>query len=184
MYHTFYLGQINLILLALILIDIWRVARGRPAGIGVGIAAAIKLTPLIFIALFLLGRRAKAAVIATATFVACGLIGFLVAPNASSLYWRHLFYDTNRVGGAYISNQSPYSAAVRIAGGTAQIGSWYLVISLLLGAAGLIAAAVFARHDDWLSAAPMTATTGLLVPAISWTHHWVWVFPAPVILVK
>jgi hypothetical protein len=184
MYHTFYLGQINLILLALILIDISRAARGRPAGIGVGIAAAIKLTPLIFIALFLLGRRVKDAVIAAATFVACGLIGYLVAPKASSLYWHHLFNDTARVGGAYISNQSPYSAALRIAGGIAQAGRWYLLVSLLLGAAGLIAAAVLARHDDWLGAATMTGTTGLLVSPISWTHHWVWILPALVILVQ
>ena len=47
-YETLFLGQINLILLALILTDIWCVSRGRDAGIGVGIAAAIKLTPAVF----------------------------------------------------------------------------------------------------------------------------------------
>src|SRR5437660_467774 len=47
MYHTLYLGQINLILMALVLGDVWLIARGRNAGAGVGIAAAIKLTPAI-----------------------------------------------------------------------------------------------------------------------------------------
>lgn len=184
MYHTLYLGQINLILLALILIDVSRAARGRAAGIGVGIAAAVKLTPLIFIALFLVSRRIKSAVIATATFAACGLIGYLVAPKASSLYWRHLFYDTKRVGAPYISNQSPYAMAIRIAGGVAQVGRWYLVIPLVLGAAGLIVAAILARHDDWLGAATTAGVTGLLVSPISWTHHWVWILPALVVLVQ
>ena len=86
-YQTLFLGQINLILLALILTDVWRVSRGRDAGIGVGIAAAIKLTPAIFIVFFLLARRTKAAVIAAGTFIVCGLIGFGVAPRASTLYW-------------------------------------------------------------------------------------------------
>jgi len=126
-YQTLYLGQINLILLALILTDVWRVSRGSrgvTVGTGVGIAAAIKLTPAIFIVFFLLAGRAKAALVAAGTFVACGLAGFLIAPGASKLYWRHLFFDTHRVGAPYISNQSPYAAAIRIAGGQAHVGAW------------------------------------------------------------
>ena len=63
-YHTLLQGQINLILLALVLADVWRVSRNRPAGIGVGIAAAIKLTPAIFVLLFLLAKRPRAALTA------------------------------------------------------------------------------------------------------------------------
>ncbi len=184
MYHTLFLGQINLVLMALILVDVWRAARGRPAGFGVGVAAAIKLIPLIFIALFFLTGRIKAGVISLATFVACGLIGYLVAPGDSRLYWGHLFFDTRRLGAAYISNQSAYAAAVRIAGGTAQVGHWFLVIPLLLGSAGLAIAAVLARKQDWLGAVTVTGTTSLLVSPIAWTHHWVWILPALVILMQ
>jgi Glycosyltransferase family 87 len=197
-YETLFLGQINLILLALVMTDIWRVSRGRDAGIGVGIAAAIKLTPAIFIVLFLLARRTKAAFIGAGTFLCCGLIGLLVAPRASKMYWEHLFYDTRRVGAPYISNQSPYAAAIRIAGGAAHVGDWYVVIPLALGAIGLAAATVLARgdapprpprgamarHDDWLGAAAVTGTAGLLVSPISWAHHWVWILPALVVLVR
>lgn len=183
-YETLFLGQINLILLALILTDIWRVAQGRDAGIGVGIAAAIKLTPGIFILFFLLAGRIKAAVIAAGTFVVCGLIGFAVAPRASKLYWEHLFYDTKRVGAPYISNQSPYAAAIRIAQGAAHIGSWWAVIPIAFAAIGLATATILVRHDDWLGATAVTGTTGLLVSPISWAHHWVWVLPALVWLVR
>jgi hypothetical protein len=183
MYHTLYLGQINFILLAMILIDVWRAARGRPAGIGVGLAAAVKLTPLIFIPFFLLARRWKDAAVATATFLACELIGYVIAPESSGFYWRHLFYNTGRVGAPYISNQSPYALVLRLAGPSAHIGRWYLVIPAVLGIVGLVVAAVLARHDDWLGGATVAGTTALLVSPISWTHHWVWILPALVILV-
>lgn len=183
-YQTLFLGQINLLLLALILTDIWRVANGRDAGLGVGVAAAIKLTPAIFIVFFLLAGKTKAAVIAAGTFLGCALIGLIVAPGASRQYWEHLFYDTSRVGAPYISNQSPYAAAIRIAGGAAHIGAWYAIIPLALGAVGLAAAAILARRGDWLTAAAVTGSAGLLVSPISWAHHWVWILPALIVLIR
>jgi hypothetical protein len=187
-YQTLFLGQINLILLALILTDVWHVSRGRDTGrwvgIGVGIAAAIKLTPAIFIVFFLLAGRTRAALVAAGTFAGCGLIGFLVAPSASARYWVHLFYDTKRVGAPYISNQSPYGAAIRLAEGASHIGHWWLVVPLVFGAAGLAVAVVLARRGDWLGAATVTGTAGLLVSPISWAHHWVWILPALVLLVR
>jgi hypothetical protein len=30
----------------------------------------------------------------------------------------------------------------------------------------------------------LTGTTGLLVSPISWTHHWVWILPALVVLLR
>ncbi len=185
MYQTLFLGQIDLILLALILTDVWRVSHGscrRGAGIGVGIAAAIKLTPAIFIVFFLLARRTKAALIAGGTFIGCGLIGFLIAPRPSKLYWERLFFDTKRVGAPYISNQSPYGAAIRIAGGQAHIGAWWVIIPLAFAVIGLAAATILARNRDWLGATAATGTTGLLVSPISWAHHWVWILPALVLL--
>src|SRR5580658_4666978 len=183
-YQTLFLGQINLILLALILTDVWRVSRGRNAGLGVGIAAAIKLTPAIFIVFFLLARRTKSALLAAGAFIGCGLIGFIIAPGASKLYWEHLFYDTKRVGAPYISNQSPYAAAIRIAGSASHIGPWWVVIPLALGVTGLAAAVLLARRGDWLSATAVTGTAGLMISPISWAHHWVWILPALVVLVR
>jgi len=186
-YETLFLGQINLILLAFILTDIWRASRSRDTGfsvgIGIGVAAAIKLTPAIFIVFLLLARRTRAAFVAAGTFVVCGLIGFGVAPRASKLYWEHLFFDTSRVGAPYISNQSPYGSAIRLAEGATHIGHWWVLIPVGFAVIGLAAATVFARHQDWLGAAAVTGTTGLLVSPISWAHHWVWVLPALVWLV-
>jgi alpha-1,2-mannosyltransferase len=186
-WETLFLGQINLILLALILTDIWLVSRGSAGlavGAGVGLAAAIKLTPAIFIVFFLLAGRTRAAAVAAGTFVLCGLAGFGVAPHASTLYWEHLSHDTRRVGAPYISNQSPYAAAIRIAGGQGHIGWWWIAVSLAFAVIGLAAATVLARRGDWLAAATVAGTTGLLVSPISWAHHWVWVLPALVLLLR
>jgi hypothetical protein len=186
-WETLFLGQINLILLALILTDIWLVSRGSSrlaVGVGVGIAAAIKLTPAIFIVFFLLARRPKAAFVAAGAFIVCGLTGFLVAPRASTRYWEHLSHDTRRVGAPYISNQSPYGTAIRIAEGQGHVGAWWIIVPLVFAVIGLTAAAILARRQDWLGATAVTGTTGLLVSPISWAHHWVWILPALVLLVR
>ncbi len=184
MYHTLYLGQVNIFLFALVLIDMWRVSQGRTAGLGVGLATAIKLTPGIFVLLFLLTRRWKDALVSAITFVVCGVIGYLVDPAASRLYWTKLFYDTKRVSVPYISNQSVYAAVVRILGGIGHVGLWPDLVSIVLGAAGLALAVTLARRQDWLGATAVTGVTGLLVSPVSWTHHWVWVLPALVVLLR
>lgn len=183
-YHTLFNGQINLILLAVVLVDVWWVSQGRRGGVGVGIAAAIKLTPGIFILLFLLTRRTKAAVTAAVTFGVCGLIGYLVAPGASRLYWTRYFYDTKRVDAPYIGNQSIYGAALRIFHGPAHVGDWYLPLTILVAVVGLATATVFARRGDWLRAVAVTGVTGLLISPVSWTHHWVYVVPALIALAR
>jgi hypothetical protein len=183
-YHTLFSGQINTILLAFVLADVWRVAQGRRAGIGVGIAAAIKLTPAIFVLLFLLTKRTKAAVTGMVTFAVCTLIGYLVAPAGSRLYWTRFFYDTKRVDAPYIGNQSLYGTGVRLLGGESHASGWFVLLPLVVGIAGIATATVFARRGEWLTAAAVTGVTSLLVSPVSWTHHWVWVMPALIVLAR
>ncbi|MEV5824866.1 glycosyltransferase 87 family protein [Spirillospora sp. NPDC052242] len=184
MWHSLYQGQVNLFLLALIMFDMKRVANNKSAGVGIGIATAMKLTPGIFILFLLVTRRTKSAAIAAATFGACALAAWAAAPAASRVYWLHTFFDTSRVGAPYISNQSPYGAAVRILGGAEHVDGWYTFVPPLLAVAGLALAAARARRGDHLAAIAVTGTTGLLVSPISWAHHWVWIVPALAVLVR
>ncbi|EXG80787.1 glycosyltransferase 87 family protein [Cryptosporangium arvum] len=178
-WHSLFLGQINLLLLALVAIDFRRVAAGKPAGIGIGIAAAVKLTPGIFVVLLLAAGRVRAAVVAGVTFGAATLGAWIVAPEASLVYWRDTFYDSTRVGVPYVSNQSPYGALTRLLG---DVGSWYHVLPAVLSAVGIAVAVRYARRDDWLGAFAVAGLTGLLVSPISWSHHWVWALPALAVL--
>lgn len=183
-WHSFFQGQVNLFLLAFVLADMHRVSRGRPAGVGIGVATAIKLTPGIFIVLLLVTRRTKDALTAAGTFAFCTLLAHAIAPDASRLYWLHTFYDTSRVGVPYISNQSPLGALTRTLRGTAEVGDWYTAVPLIIGTAGIFLAAAWARRGDWLTAVAVTGTTGLLVSPISWAHHWVWIVPALAVLIR
>ncbi|WP_253878350.1 glycosyltransferase 87 family protein [Actinomadura rupiterrae] len=184
-YHTFFEGQVNLFLLALVIADIRAIKRGGMAGLGIGIATAVKLTPGIFIVLLLVTGRIRAACIAAGTFAAAVAGTWLVAPDASRVYWSGTFRDTSRVGVTYISNQSPFGMLSRMVGGHPdRVQSWYPLVSIAVAGFGLAVAAAWARRGDWLGATAVTGTTGLLVSPISWAHHWVWVLPVLVLLVR
>ena len=81
------LGQIDLALMALVVWDMTQPDRRWWKGAGVGIAAGIKLVPLIFIPYLLLTRRFRQAIAATAAFAATVVIGFIVLPADSAKWW-------------------------------------------------------------------------------------------------
>ena len=60
-FRTLYLGQINLLLMAAIIWDLRQPEGRRWKGVATGLAAAIKLTPLVFIPYLILTRKYRAA---------------------------------------------------------------------------------------------------------------------------
>ncbi|GAA1855653.1 glycosyltransferase 87 family protein [Pseudonocardia ailaonensis] len=176
---TFYLGQINVLLLALVFLDL--TGRSRFRGLGVGIAAALKLTPLLFVVYLLLTGRRREAATAVAAFVAATGIGFLVAPADSVQYWlRGTFAAANRisdVGGD--SNHSVHGLVVRLGGGP--VG--YLVVGLLLGAAALWVARGLHRRGAEVEALSLVGLASAAVAPFAWSHHYVWFVPLLVALV-
>jgi alpha-1,2-mannosyltransferase len=176
--RSFYLGQVELVLMALVIWDVCQPDGRRWKGVGVGIAAGVKLVPLIFIPYLLLTRRFRAAVVATGTFAATVAIGFIVLPKDSSRWWLHgLFlrgsYDHNIL---YGGNQSLLALIERLSG-TGTHGVW-LAAAVILAAVGLGAAAVLDRCGHRLLGVAACALTGVLISPISWDHHWVWVLVA------
>lgn len=81
---TLFFGQINLVLLALVVGDLALPDRIKGKGIGIGLAAGIKLTPLIFIPYLLFTRRVKAAALSALTFAVTVGLGFALLPHASA----------------------------------------------------------------------------------------------------
>ena len=68
-------------------------------GIATGLAAGIKLTPLIFVAYLLITRRVRAATTAAATFAATVAIGVVLLPSQSRVFWLDgVFHDQYRIG--------------------------------------------------------------------------------------
>ncbi|HEY0639704.1 MAG TPA: mannosyltransferase [Pseudonocardiaceae bacterium] len=180
---TFNYGQVNIVLVAVLLAALAG-ARDVLSGLGVGLAAGVKLTPAISGLYFLVTRRYAAAAWSAAWFaVSVGLL-FLIAPTASRQYWFSLLGDAGRIGpvGSAI-NQSLRGALTRTAGFDVGLGpSWVVAVLLATVLAGFAARAA-ARAGDTLAIIVVVQFYGLLISPISWSHHWVWVLPALIWLV-
>ncbi|MFD4557705.1 glycosyltransferase 87 family protein [Streptomyces sp. NPDC058469] len=181
---TFSFGQVNLLLLALVLGDGWLLStgRGRWAGAGIGLAAAIKLTPALFIGLLLLARRWKAAAVATAVALGATGLAALVVPDASRFYWTQAMWDTTRVGRLdYVSNQSLQGVLARL--GEPGRPLWATVVVLVL-AVWAVRARRAVGAGDWTAAFALTGLTACLISPITWVHHLVWLLPSFAVLVR
>jgi alpha-1,2-mannosyltransferase len=178
--YTLHLGEVNLILAALIGADL--LARRDGAwwqGIGTGLAAGIKLTPLIFVAYLALTGRIRAAVTATGAFAATVVTGWAVLPGRSRVFWLGGVFDNqSRIGNpANPSDQSLAGAVARLAGTGDPPRAWWLAAALTVGLAGLAVAVWAHRRGHRMAGFLCCAVTGLLISPISWTHHWVWDIP-------
>jgi len=178
---TFYFGQVNLVLCALLLVDLTTTVRlGRrtlPRGVLVGVAAAVKLVPLVFVPYLFVTRQARAAWTALASFAACSLVALAVHPSASWDYWTRYATDAARVGNPYyFLNQSLLGASDRLAHRALSP-----TVVDAVGVVVLVAGIALARWA-WRDSSPflgtlVCATTGMVVSPITWEHHMVWAVP-------
>jgi alpha-1,2-mannosyltransferase len=189
--QTLALGQVNLLLMLLVVADLLTVGALTPGGqtrwwhgFGIGIAAGVKLTPLIFIPYLLLIRRYRQAATATAVFAATAALGYALLPRDSGTYWAHgLFLKANRI--VFLGtrgNQSLRGVLARLAGSVSSGTVPWIAAAVLIAAAGLVAAALLYRARQPVPAMLACALTGLLVSPLSWDHHWVWVAPGIALL--
>ncbi|SHF55771.1 alpha-1,2-mannosyltransferase [Jatrophihabitans endophyticus] len=176
-YTTLGNGQLNLALLALVLADFTAAPSSRLRGVGVGLAAGLKVTPIVFVAYLLFTRRYRAAATATATFVATIGVSAAVAPSDTWRYWTHYLYDTSRVGElANSTNQSVQGVLARLTRADELVPGLGLSC-LVLAAAGFAVGVLAGRRLGDAQGLTCTAVAGLLGSPIAWTHHWVWCVP-------
>ena len=148
-------------------------------GIATGVAAGIKLTPLIFVVYLLVTGRIRAAAAAGLAFAGTVAAGFILLPRQSRSFWlRGVFLNQSRIGNNYNpANQSLAGMMARLGGGLTAVHSWWVVAALGTGAGGLAIATMLHRRGQRLAGLACCGVTGVLVSPISWTHHWVWVIP-------
>jgi alpha-1,2-mannosyltransferase len=170
--QTIEFGQVNLLLMALVALDVLVVRTRWPRGLLIGIAAAIKLTPAAFVLYFLLRREYRAAAVAAVSTAVVTGLAFLIAPGPSWKFW--LDNPAGGVSGSPFFTDQNFQALLARAGvdGTLKTVLW-LALSV-----GLLALAVPAiRRAPAPLALMATAGVALLVSPTSWSHHWVWVAP-------
>jgi len=169
-------GQINMVLVALVVADCTGVIPRRFRGVGIGIAAAIKITPAAFGLLLLLRKDYSSAVRSASAFLLAAAIGGVFAPRDSTLFWTQVFFDTNRAGAPwYGPNQAITGPLTRLGlTGTPETLTWILGAVLIVGAA-TYAAWHFTRTGEHVAALGVIALASLLSAPFAVSHHWSYV---------
>jgi len=182
--RTMYLGQVNLVLTALIIWDLCQPKGRWWKGIGTGVAAGIKLTPLVFTPYLLLARRFREAIGTVIGFAITVLIGFVVLPKDSVDWWFNGVFAQGKRAGFYgwAGNQSLNGLITRLSGSIAAGAHIYLVSAAIALILGVTAAAVLDRAGHPMAAIMTAALSALLASPISWDHHWVWIAPGIAVL--
>ena len=183
-WDTIWYGQINLVLMALVALDCLTPHPKWPRGLLIGIAAAVKLTPAVFILFFLLRKDFRTSVtIVISGAVATG-IGFLTSWQGSMSYWFGSNSALHGVSGTgFIGNQSIDGA----------LGRWglphhtqkelWLAAVAVVGVASILAIIKAHRRDNAPLAMVITAMFGLVASPTSWGHYWIYAVPAIMVMV-
>ncbi|HEY5856882.1 MAG TPA: glycosyltransferase 87 family protein [Aldersonia sp.] len=176
-FSTLNYGQVNLLLMALVLADLLPRKTPWPRGLLIGFVAAFKLTPAIFVLYLLLRRDVRAVLVTGISFVAFTLLGFVLAFGDSAKYWTQILPDSNRIGRpAYPANQSLTGVLARLGVEDLRTPLW-LLGSLVVLALAVVAMRRALAADQTALAVCVNALAGLLISPVSWSHHWVWAVP-------
>jgi hypothetical protein len=201
--ETLGFGQVNLLLAVLIYADfvalrnrarladpapdtrplrrLW--VTGAAAGVGVGLATAIKLTPGLFIIYFMVTKQWRAAATSAATAFGVTVLTFVVGGPETMTYFTSVVFDTGRVGAVdATANQALSGLLARLYDSPTTPTLMWLAFAMLILAVGLSRARTAHAEGDELTAFTLVGLTANAVCPISWTHHLVFVVPALVIL--
>ncbi|MBB5112235.1 glycosyltransferase family 87 protein [Micromonospora echinospora] len=185
MRETVNFGQVNMLLLFLVAVDLlWLLpARSRWAGVGIGLATAIKLTPGIFIVYLLVTGRWRAALTTVGTAAVATLVAAGLFPDASREFWTEALWNTDRVGElAFVSNQSLRGVVARLDPQHPSTIAWLLLVLVTLVVWGWRSRAAVAAGDEATGLA-LTGAVMCLVSPVTWVHHLVWLLPGLILLV-
>ncbi|MFC6009914.1 glycosyltransferase 87 family protein [Nocardia lasii] len=182
--QTFNFGQINLVLMAAVAIDILARKPLLPRGMLIGITVSIKLIPAGYLLYFLLRRDWKAAATMVASAAGAVGVGFLLFPRDSVEYWFHTVSDTGRIGTPYFAgNQSIKGTLFRLGMDESLATGLWIGLSVLTVALAAVWMYRLINAGNEVAALLVNAAAVLLVSPVSWSHHWVWVAPALVVAV-
>lgn len=180
-----FLGQVELVLMGLIVWDLCQPDRRWWKGAATGLAAAIKVVPLIFIIYLLITRRFRQAAVAAGTFAVAAIIGFAALPNPSVFYWLEAnVLQAGRTGFVGTeANQSLRGILTRLAGSVSDGMALWFAVAVIVGILGLAAALILHRSGRTFAGLMACGLTALLVSPISWDHHWVWIVPGLAVII-
>ncbi|MEZ0053878.1 alpha-1,2-mannosyltransferase [Mycobacterium sp. MAA66] len=177
-HSNFSFGQVNVVLMTLVIADCVPRRTPWPRGVLLGIAIALKLTPAVFLLYFLLRRDFRALATTVLSAIGATLVGFALAWSDSWEYWTTTVRHTDRIGTAtWLTNQNISGTLARL--GLDTTPRFLLWASLCVA---VLALTVWATLRVLSLGQPVLALMcvamfGLVVSPVSWSHHWVWAVP-------
>nr|WP_080606207.1 glycosyltransferase family 87 protein [Rhodococcus opacus] len=172
---NFGFGQINIVLMAVVVADCAGALPRRLRGIGIGVAAAIKITPAAFGLVLLVRRDLRSITRAVATVAATAGIGFWLLPQASIWFWATEFFRSDRAGGHDFSRNQAVTGLLARWGASGLVKDllWLISAVVIVAAAGW-AARRFTASGDHVVALGVVALAALLAAPFAVSHHWVY----------
>jgi alpha-1,2-mannosyltransferase len=171
------IGQINIIITFLVLLDLSDLLPKRWRGFALGIAAGLKLIPLIFVVYLLVSGRRAVAARAGGTFLGTIALGFVLMPHDSVRYWlKGVFLKSGRTLHSIVVNHSLPGFFARSAGTDVAPG-WSWPITVLVGVLGVVLAVWVHRRGQEMVAILTVAATSMVVSPITWPMHGIWAVP-------
>jgi alpha-1,2-mannosyltransferase len=167
----FRFGQVGIFLAALCTLDCLLTSTRWPRGALVGLAAAIKLTPAVFIPYLWLSGRRRAAVVAMSWFVGAAVVTAIAMPQASRVFWTSAVFDSGRAGdNAGTSNQSLRSVFLRSLPGPVGSALW-LASAIVVAVIGFRWARRASVSGGEIRGIAITGLLAVLLSPIAWIHH-------------
>ena len=177
-------GQVDAVLMLLVVTDLLVIPRAHRGWV-LGIACAIKLTPLVFLILLAVERDWKSVARCIGVFLGSSALMLVVWPSTSKQYWLHAAWETGRIGSvAFGGNQSWNGLIYRLPLSSDGRAIAWICACLVTVALGVAVASRCVRGGQRVGAMFATAMCGLLISPISWTHHWIWVVLIPPIVLS
>ncbi len=167
-------GQVDMALLAMAVADCAASAPRWPRGALVGLAAAIKLVPGVFIVYLWVSGRRRAALTAVIAALAWTLAAWLLLPHDSVTYWTSVIFDSGRLGSnSGPSNQSLRGMLLREFLPGQVPGVLWVAIAAAVAVAGFALARRLARESREMEGIAVTALLAVLLSPVSWIHHFI-----------
>jgi alpha-1,2-mannosyltransferase len=174
MYSQLINGQLSLLVLALVFVDATGLLPRKLQGSLVGVAAALKLTPLIFLPYYVITRQWRQLVNAVVSFGVTTAIGFVLFPRDSAYFWLHV-NSSDVQGPTRRDNVTLLGLLRRWWPDASQAQVLWLVLAAVVGLLALYRARRHFLGGEQPQAALVVGVASTVVAPIAWPHYQVWI---------
>ncbi|MEU7863778.1 glycosyltransferase 87 family protein [Nonomuraea sp. NPDC049141] len=169
-------GQVDILLVALCLVDCVARRPWWPRGFLIGLATAVKLTPGVFLIYLLVTRQWRTFFMAAFAAALLTLLPFLVIPHDAAGFWFSALFDPERLGAnAATTNQSIRGMLIRLYMNDTVTSVLWIGLVAVVGWYGFRGARDAYQAKDPMTAVALVGLMAVLLSPVAWIHHLAWV---------